>query len=209
MHVHSIETIEELKRLRRLGYSINELVYKLGIPKTTVWHHINGLKISSRYVAMLNAKRGGNQKRKALRIEKAKEKAGALISGPHRDILIGLAMLYWSEGTKEKCDFINSDGTMIRIYLSILRKVLNIPEVMIVPTLRMFSGMNQGKCLNYWSKITNIPKHRFVVRFNDGGTKGRTMYGMCRISVKKGGNTLKLMRALIEQVSKEIITKLN
>jgi hypothetical protein len=33
---------------------------------------------------------------------------------------------------------------------------------------------------------------------NDGGTRGRTKYGMCRVGVKKGGQFLKLMHALID-----------
>lgn len=118
-------------------------------------------------------------------------------------------MLYWAEGTKKVCDFINSDGRMIKLYLGILREVLKISELNIKPTIRFFSNAEKKNCLNYWSKITGIPKHRFAVRMNDGGTRGRTEYGMCRISLTrgKGSETLKLIHSLIDQSYREIMTK--
>ena len=64
MRVHSAEKIKELKRLRRKGLSINELVAKLSIPKTTVWHHIHNIKLSPKHIARLKARQGGSAERK-------------------------------------------------------------------------------------------------------------------------------------------------
>lgn len=205
MRIHSIKKIKELKKLRRKGFSINELVVKLSIPKTTVWHHIHDIKILPKYVLLLNAKRGGSAKRKEENLEKARQHARKLLRSSSRELLIVVAMLYWGEGSKKRCDFINSDGRIIESYLIILRNVFKIPEEFIKPTLRIYSGMNERKCLNYWSCITKIPKHKFVIRFNDGGIKGRTRYGMCRITVKKGSNVLKLIQSSIDQIFEGII----
>lgn len=207
MHIHSAEKIKELKRLRKRGYSLNELVIKLSIPKSTVWHHVHDIQILPKYISILRTKRGDNTKRMQRNWEKAREYAQKLLQGPSRDLSIAIAMLYWSEGTKKKCEFINSDGMMIKSYLNILRKILNVPEERIKPTLRIFSKMNRKQCLNYWSRITKIPKSKFIIRLNDGGTRGRTKYGMCRITVKKGGDVLKLLHSLINQVSEEIIKR--
>ena len=208
MRVHSKEKLKKLKELRKRGYSINELVGKLSIPKTTVWHHVHAVKVLSKYIPSLNSKRGGSAKRTRENWEKARERAQELILGSYREFLIILAMLYWGEGSKKVCEFINSDGKMIKIYLTILRKILNISEKDIKATMRIFSGMKKVECLNYWSHITQIPKKRFIIRFNDGGRKGKTRYGMCRITLKKGSNILKLMHSLKEQIFEETIKNL-
>ncbi|MBU3964434.1 hypothetical protein KJ562_01745 [Patescibacteria group bacterium] len=207
MRIHSIEKIKELKRLRRKGLSINELVTQLSIPKTTVWHHIHDIDVPAKYIPTLRAKRGGSKERKQRNIEKAQKRAQELLRSPNRDLSIVIAMLYWAEGSKKGCEFINSDGKMIKSYLTVLRNVFNVQEEFIEPTMRIFSGMDRRECLNYWSFITEIPKHRFIIRFNDGGSKGRTKYGMCRITVKKGGDILKLIQSLKDQVYEEIMNK--
>jgi len=207
MRIHSIEKIKELKRLRKKGLSINELVTKLSIPKTTVWHHTHNIKVSQKYILILKGKRGGGAKRKRINLEKALEYAQKLLQNPTRELSLIIAMLYWCEGSKKRCEFINSDGRMIKTYLIVLRNVFNVQEEFIKPTMRIYSGMNRKECLNYWSMITKIPRHKFIIRFNDGGTKGRTKYGMCRITVKKGGNVLKSIQALIDQIFENIIKK--
>jgi len=205
MRIHALDKIYELKKLRRKGYSINELVAKLSIPKTTVWHHVHDVQILPQYVSQWNAKRGGSIKRTERNWVVARDEAKKLLQSPKREFLVALAMLYWSEGSKKACEFINSDGKMIKIYLAILRKVLKIPEEMLQPTMRIFSGMNEANCLAYWSHVTGIPRNHFIIRLNDGGTKGRTTYGMCRITVRKGSHFLKLIHSLIEQTSEEFI----
>jgi len=207
MRIHPVDKIKKLKQLRKKGYSINELVKKLSIPKTTVWHHIQGVRVLPKYALVLKAKRGGSAKRTETNWEKAQEYTKELLTGPHRELAIVLAMLYWGEGSKKCCEFINSDGRMIEIYLFSLRNMLDIKEKDIQPTLRIFSGMDRFECLDYWYKITKIAKSKFIVRLNDGGTRSRTKYGMCRISIRKGGNSLKLIRSLIDQFYKETIIK--
>lgn len=203
MRIHSVEKIREVKKWRRKGLSINELVEKFSIPKATAWHHIHNVQVLPKYIPILKAKRGGSAKRKQRRLEEAQKCAQKLLQGPNRDLVITIAMLYWGEGSKRQCEFINSDERIIKSYLIILRKVLNIPEEAIKPTMRIYSGMDERKSLNFWSHVTKIPKHRFVIRFNDGGTSGRTKYGMCRITIKKGSDTLKLIQSLIDQIFEE------
>lgn len=205
VRIHPQERINELKALRKTGYSINELVDKFSIPKTTVWHHVHAVRVLPKYLPVLNAKRGGSMKRVQRNWEQAREKARILLAGPHRDLAIAAAMLYWGEGSRKACEFINSNGDMIRTYLTILRGAFNVPEENIKPTMRTFTGMNKRQCLNYWSKVTNIPKRNFFFRYNDGGTRGRTEYGLCRITILKGHKLLKLIRCLISQISEETL----
>lgn len=205
MRIHSADKIKKLKQLRRRGYSINELVKELSIPKTTVWYHIQGVRVMPKYISILRAKQGGSAKRTAMYWQKAQDHAQELLQSKYRELAIAAAMLYWGEGTKKSCEFINSDGRMIKIYLFLLKKAFDVKTEDIQPTLRIFSGMDRAECLDYWSKVIKIPKHKFIIRLNDGGTRGRTKYGMCRITIRKGGNSLKLIQSLIDQFYKEII----
>lgn len=207
MKVHTAEKIQELKRLRKEGYSINELVTKLSIPQATVWHHVHDIQILPEYQKIWKAKRGGSSIRAQRNRDQASVLSKQLLSSPNRDAAIILAMLYWAEGHKGRCDFINSDGQMIKLYLWVIRNVINVPEDSIQSTLRIFSGMDENDCLGYWSEITNIPKQRFRVRVNDGGTRSKTKYGMCRVEIKRGGDILNLIRALIQEVSQDITNK--
>lgn len=205
MRVHSDEQIKRLKALRRRGYSINEIVAELSIPKTTVWHHIQTVEVLPQYVSRLHSKRGGSTRRSEIRWEKARNEARQLIQEQNREFLIAITMLYWGEGSKKTFEFINSDGKMIELYLAIVRRVLKIPEERIKPTIRVFTGMNPKMCLDYWAHITKIPKGRFFFRMNDGGTRGRTQYGLCRITILRGSNDLKLMKSLVGQVADDLI----
>lgn len=207
MRVHSIEKIRQLKSLRRRGLSINELVSELAIPKTTVWHHIQGVQVLPKYAQVLKAKRGGSTKRFAQGVEEAQKRAEEILWGPYRERAVAIAMLYWGEGHKKSCEFTNSDGKMVEVFLSILRNVFEVPEEAIKPTMRIFDGMDQKVCLSYWSQVTGIPKENFTLRLNDGGTRGRTKYGMCRIAVRKGSRLLKLFHALINQLKDEMLIK--
>lgn len=207
MTIHSKKKIEELKWCRQRGYSINELVTKFSIPKTTVWHHVHNVPVFEKYRAILRSKQGGTKKKKEEDWKTAREKAGKLLQEEHRELVIMAAMLYWGEGSKKVCELINSDGNVIKIYLIFLRNILKISEYYIKPTLRIFSGMDEAKSLEYWSTVTHIPKNRFLIRLNDGGTKSRTQFGMCRITVRKGHKILKLIQSIIELVSSETIKK--
>ncbi len=196
MRVHSDEKIEQVKEMRSLGLSIGEIVIKTLMPKTTVWHHIRNIEIPPDYDEVLRAKRGGSKERSQKGWVMAKNLAKELLDGENRQFAIAVAMLYWAEGSKKVCEFINSDGNMIGLYLHFIRNILKLPEARIKPTMRIFTGMDQAECMRYWVELTKIPAENFVIRYNDGGLRGKTRYGMCRITIRKGVNILKLMHSL-------------
>ncbi len=199
MRVHSDIKIRKLKQLRKTGHSIHEIMNKLGMRKTTVWHHIQGVEVLPKYKEILRSKRGGGKARKERNTMLAVDKAKKIFKDSNKELIIAFTMLYWAEGSKGTPEFINSDGRMITLYLQILRDVLFIPNESIQVTIRIFTGMNEKECVKYWSSITKMPRKNFIIRMNDGGTRSRTRYGLCRIGVKKGGHFLKLMHALIDE----------
>jgi len=171
------------------------------MPKTTVWHHIQKIKLSDQALAVLRSKQGGSSLRKDREWQRAKEEVKQLLNSRQKHLYISAACLYWAEGSKRRCEFINTDGQMIKLYLKVLRDHLKIPESQIQPVLRIFSNHDQKTCLRYWSEVTQIPANKFTIFINDGGTNGRG-YGMCRVIVRKGGYTLKLFQAIIDELCK-------
>lgn len=205
MRIHSLEKIEQLKKLRREGHSIEELVKLLSIPKTTIWHHIHDIKLPRKYILKLKANQGGSRLKKERDLIKAKNESKALLDNEHRYLVSLLAMLYWAEGNnKNGFSFVNTNAEMISMFLNILEKCFHIHKNQLLITVRYFTGMDRNKCLRHWSKITKIPKKQINMYYNDGGKRGRTEFGMCRIAVKKSGYLFKVIRSLIVDVSKEI-----
>ena len=200
MKIHSAEKIKKLKELRRTGHSINEIVRDLSIPKTTVWHHIKKVIVDPEYVSLLKSKiSSGSRCRREKKLKIAEELARKILNSSDREYLIVLAMLYWAEGCKKAFNFVNSDGRMVDLFVKILIKTFGVDKERIIPTMRIYSHMDRKECLNYWVKVTGLPKDRFFVRIDDGGKESTTKYGMCRITIKKGSDTLKLTLSLIQQ----------
>jgi hypothetical protein len=204
----SHEEVNKIIDLRKTGYSVPEIQRIVLRGKTTVFNYVRNIKLSHKYQEILNKKkRSGSANRKLKNLDIAKVAAQKILNGPHREMAIIIAMLYWAEGTKRVCSFINSDGKMIAVYLRVLREVLDLSYKDVNIIMRIFDGMDRDKCLEYWSAVTGIHKRYFIVRFNDGGTKCKVPYGMLRIVVKKGDSTLKFIQSIYSLISEEILTK--
>ena len=205
MRVHSLEKIKQLKRLRKGGHSIEDLVKILSIPKTTVWHHIQGIKLRKKYILKLKANQGGSRLKKERDLVKAKAEARVLLEGEHSHLVSLLAMLYWAEGdNKNAFSFTNTNADMIRMFISILKNCFHLNNGRLHITVRYFTGMDRSKCLRHWSQVTQIPKKQIKMYYNDGGTRGRTEFGMCRISIRKSSYLFKVVRSLIVAISNQI-----
>lgn len=205
MRVHSDEKIKRLKEMREAGASINVICEELSMPKTTVWHHVQGVHVSAHHRKLLRSKQGGGRARTKKNWEIAGVRANNLLTSPHRELSIAAAMLYWAEGTKAKsCNLVNSDERMIKLYLKFLRKAVKIPPINIRAVVRTYGSINCNQALDYWLEITKIPNSAVTLRHDDGGTSTTTKHGLCRVIVGKGGaDTLKLMHSLVKRFLEE------
>lgn len=78
--------------------------------------------------------------------------------------LLGLT-LYWAEGSKRgrsTVDFANSDPLMIKVFLNFLRRIYRVSEERLRALLYCHSNQTVDSLLDYWVKLTNIPKHQFT-----------------------------------------------
>jgi len=194
------EIKNQIFKLRQEGHSISELHKILGISKSTVSRYVKNIVVLPEYINVYKSKRGGSKHRSEMALEQASLNAKNLLKGPDREMVLCATMLYWAEGSKKACEFINSDGRMVQMYLKFIRAVLKLPDDRIKATMRIFTGMDQKQCLDYWSQITAVPAKNFIIRYNDGGLRGKTRYGMCRITIRKGSNILKLLHCLILEI---------
>jgi hypothetical protein len=201
VRVHPPQVIQRTKKLRKEGNSVNEIVRLVGIPKTTVWHYIHNIQIAPDLKKKLISNQGGSRARKKLSLAKAQEHATMLLSGEWANDASMLAMLYWAEGNKDELTFTNTDEKMIRLFIDLLKKCLSVAPERVVIAIRYFTGMNRRNCFQFWSKCTGVPKQRVRMYYNDGGSVGRTPYGICRVLVKKGAQEFKVIQALIRQIA--------
>ncbi len=197
MKKHSEIKISKIKELRKIGFSINEIVDALGVPKTTVWHHLKNVVVSSAVQKILKSKRGGSAVRSKKQWVESEIRAKEILLSKHRTLAIAAAMLYWGEGGKKVCDITNTDARLMQLYLKFLYDVLGIIPSNIKFVVRVFTGMDANFCIKYWAENLNLHQSEFQLRYNDGGISGKAKYGICRITLKKGGRILKLMHSLI------------
>lgn len=206
MYVHPLGKIKELKRLRKIGYSINELVEKFSIPKTTVWHHVKGIKINAKHIRSWKGKRGGSKKKSLLEWEKARAEAKKLIRNLSKtDRILITAALYWAEGSKGDFSLSNTDPQLVRTFVQSL-KILGVKNEDLSMNIRVYEDLDKERAIGFWVKVTGIPKYRIkYVDVLKGRKNGKLLYGMCRIRVIKGRYFFKLLNAIIDIIKDKIL----
>ncbi|MEK9132725.1 MAG: hypothetical protein AAB606_03405 [Patescibacteria group bacterium] len=202
MKKHSQEKLYQLYELRKKGHSIQELMKILSMPKATVWHHVQKIKLSPKYASILKSKQGGSKNKSSAQWNKAKVRAKEIIGKLdkiHR-ILIATA-LYWGEGSKRDLSLSNTDPQMIKTFISCLKEFGVKKENMRV-YIRIYEDIDKDKAVKFWEKITGSAVRSVDVL--QGKKKGKLLYGMCRLRVAKGGFLLKLLHTIKEEVIKNV-----
>lgn len=200
------ETIRKIKRLRKTGKSILEISRALFLPKSTVSRHIQGIEILpkyySRWLERRNAAKITSERNWNTAIQKAEKLFPSLTL---RELAIIGATLYWGEGSKRDFGLSNTDPELIRIFISILKKVWGIPEKDFKISLRLYEDLDKKSCLRYWSKIVGIKLNdKTSINILHGSKQGKLKYGMCRIRIKKGGWLLKEVTSINKRAAKLI-----
>ena len=113
-------------------------------------------------------------------------------------------MLYWGEGYKtiksKGIDFANSDVSMIVAFINFLRQICGVDERRLRVLLYCYSNQNPESLIDFWSKLTKIPKSQFTkpyVRHDFHPDKeGKMKYGMVHIRY----SDKKLLTLLLEWI---------
>lgn len=185
-----------LETIKRLYYkellSMEDIGKRIGVPLDAVYYFMKRHNLKRRTFS------DGNKiyffkKKPSFKIKKN------LCNSDRKLKTIG-TMLYWAEGSKlggksEIVDFANSDPTMISIFTSFLKKICGINESKLRVLLYCYSNQNIGKLINFWSKLTKIPKSQFTKPYirNDfkKNKENKMFYGL--VHIRYGDKKLLLM----------------
>ena len=164
--------------LRKKGKSYNEIARILKIPKSTLSYWLRDVKMSPGIEAKLwsetrkkwaenitkfNKKQSEIAKRRAEEYQKIAVKDIGNFS--KRELLLIGTALYWAEGSKKSrwtLQFSNSDPLMIKLMMKFFQKICNTPREKIKAMVQIHSNVTSEEAINYWSKISKIPKTQFT-----------------------------------------------
>ena len=214
------------RKLRQQGRSIRYISNNLNISKSSVSLWCQDIALTNTQIKRLeqNSRKGSIKgsciaaKNKQLeRQERVRHynRIGLRQIGQinQRDLLIIGAALYWAEGTKKtrRVVFCNSDPDMIKLIIKWLTKCLNINH----DRLKCYVGINQihksriHKVQQYWSKVTQIPLHRFSktsfkkVKNQKIYLDRSNHYGTLSLEVKRGTNLNYQILGQIQQLKSQ------
>ena len=216
--------------LRKKGKTYGEIAEILNISKSTVAWWLRGVKIPKsiqkqilerarekwrKNITAYNKIYAKIRSQKAAEIrENYKEKAAKEIKKiSKRDLKLIGAALYWAEGNtknQNRFQFSNSNPLIIKTSMRFLREICNIPDSKITARIHLYPGINYQKTLNFWHKITKLPKKNFkspqiqVSRASKGKRPKNTLpYGTLHLTVNSTKLTCKV-KGWIQGISEKI-----
>ena len=197
--VHMKGKVEEKKRaitLRKLGYSINEIVRNVGVAKGTASLWLRDIELSekarerlisrSRLGPVIAAEKK-RQNRKLLLQQynkKSIEELSNYLVGVS-DMRVLCALVYWCEGAKDSSNgiaFTNSDPKIVKTFLHFFRKGFEINERKFRVCVHLHEYHVKKKQLEFWCKVTQIPLSQFIkpyLKQNTGKTGPRRVSWLC------------------------------
>jgi len=194
---------EKAIRYRKQGYSYTMISQELGLAKSTLsdWLKEIPYRPNKKVIYRIGAARAKSartrHKQKIANIfmakKLAKKELGKLTK---RDLwLLGIG-LYWGEGDKfsnERVGIMNSDPKIIKTAIEWFRKICGVTTKNFVLTIHTYPDNNIVETIEYWSKITGIPKKQFGKTQIDKRTnksrkkKGKLPYGTVKLVIKSNG----------------------
>lgn len=187
---------DSLKMIKRLYYqkllSMKEIGDKLGVPLDAVYYFMRHNNLKRRTYS------DGN-KVYFLKKEPSFQIKKNLSNADYKLKIIG-TMIYWAEGAKiggrsEIVDFANSNPAMVNVFMVFLRKICGVNESKLRILLYCYANQNVNDLINFWSKLTKIPKSQFTKPYvRDDfkkNKKNKMLYGL--VHIRYGDKKLLLM----------------
>lgn len=167
--------IKLAKKLRKQGWSMNDIQRKLNVSKSSVSRWVRDIHLSKQQRNKLNKKgfsREAIEKRRETRLKNEKTKRQIVIDKAKSDIrtlskknlkIIGIA-LYWGEGSKTQRGSVrifNSDPKIITLSMIFFRKICKVSEDRFRGRLYIHSHLKKRQTEKFWSNLTKIPLSQF------------------------------------------------
>ena len=193
--------VVKIKELRKTGHSLGEIKAIVGRGYGTIFRYIKDVEILPEYESQWKVKRGGSRKRAEIEWNKAQAEASVLLGKiGSRDRMIILACLYWGEGNKTELSLINSDPTLVTVFVRCLRD-LGVTNDEFKVSLRLFDDIDKKIAADFWQKILELPSGS-ITKFEivEGKKVGKLAHGMCRVRVKKAKRHFKLIMSMVDLI---------
>lgn len=194
VYMHSKEAKSKLTQLRQKGFSLSEISKELNISKSTASLWARNIPLSSSALRRINqreiigrinagkARRSINEKqmdffqREAFRSLKEINYSNTLIK-------LLCSLIWWCEGNKNESfvRFTNSDKSLIKIFLMLLRQGFNLDEKKFRALAHVHSYHNELTQRKYWSNVTEIPLNQFQKSYQklNSGKRKKPNYEGC------------------------------
>ncbi len=195
-----IKDRQKALKLRQKGMSYSQIKNILHLSKSTLSIWLKDYPLSKERIRQLRDRsetriekyRQTMKKKweKRLNVTYQKEKKKLLPLTEKQLYLAGL-FLYWGEGTKAlkaSVSLNNTDPAVIKFYLYWLVKIIGINKTEIRANLHLYSDMNIGKEIKYWSEILNIAPIQFMKPYIKKSTRSGLdqkgfSHGTCGLTV--------------------------
>lgn len=189
-----IERIEAQK-LRKRGYSLNEISSKVCVSKSTLSVWLRDICLSNKALSRLRKHvtngqlvAAENKKRKTQELLKSYyENAESIVRKVSLNtdtIKIICAIMYWCEGGKyddTKIQFVNSDPNLIATFLHFFRHSYEIDEKKFSLCIHLHGYHSEITQKKFWAKVTHISKDQFMKSYikPNGGRRLKKDYPGC------------------------------
>lgn len=187
--------------MRSTGKSYNEIRDALKIPKATLsdwfskenWSNDIRKKLTEtayegHAVRMRELDRIRGEHLKKVYEEALEEAVTEFAQLKYNPLFIAGIMLYWGEGdkvTKHSTRLTNVDPGLIRLFVTFLEKVCQIPRTKIRAHVLIYPDLSPQNCIHYWSTQSGLtPAHFIKCTTIQGRHKTKRLsYGICMINV--------------------------
>jgi len=198
-----LSTKDKAIKLRRKGYSYGYISQKLGLSKSTLSDWLKEIPFTPNKevlnrvkVAQLKSAEFKQQQRIKEIVEMrgiALEEIGRLSK---RDLLLLGIGLYWGEGAKsnENVRIINSDPILIKLMIKWFKDICGLRTENFYVFIHLYPDSDIDEAIDYWSKMTLIPKKQFGKiqldkRTNKTLRNNRKLpYGTFHLQIRSYGN---------------------
>jgi len=197
--------LEEKKlaiKLRKKGYSINEICQKANLAKGSVSVWVRNVELTKEQKEKLSEKgikKEVIEKRRMTRLTRESAKRSVVIRKAEKDIkkiskkelfLIGTTF-YWAEGRKSAkgiVGFTNSDPRAIKLMMRFFQEIYKVGKKKFRAHIHIHPHLNVTRAEKYWSDVSGIPLKQFYKTYrkpnkSSQGKKDTLPYGTLDIYI--------------------------
>lgn len=160
-------------QLRKEGKSYSEIKKVVNVSKSTLCLWLKNITLTEKQVLRISNKKekAVERFRKTMRLKREKRllsyyenQKKKCLPFTNKELFIAGMFLYWGEGNKASTHTIsvsNTDPGVLTFILNWMINSLKIPRERIKVSLQLYSDMDEGKLIDFWSKTLRMPKGQF------------------------------------------------